>query len=85
MAGGGGAEALNVAVIDVELASTIMHAPVPEQAPVHPVSVELAMGFAVSVTAVPVAKLALHAAPQLSPDGLLVIVPSPDPAFSTVS
>ncbi|HUX45716.1 MAG TPA: hypothetical protein VMV57_13270 [Terracidiphilus sp.] len=43
------------------------------------------MGFAVSVTAVPVAKLALHAAPQLSPDGLLVIVPSPDPAFSTVS
>jgi len=77
--------ALNVAVIDAELASTIVQAPVPEQAPVHPVKVELAIGFAVSVTDVPAAKLALHVGPQLSPDGLLVIVPPPEPAFSTVS
>lgn len=85
MAGGGGAEALKVAVTDVGTASTTVQAPVPEQAPVHPVKVELALAFAVSVTDVPDAKLALHVGPQLSPDGLLVTVPTPDPAFNTVS
>ena len=77
--------ALNVAVTDVALAGTIVHVPVPEQAPVHPVKVEPALGIAVSVTDVPEAKLALHVAPQSSRDGLLVMVPPPVPAFSTVS
>jgi hypothetical protein len=85
VAGGGGAEALNVAVTDVGAASNSVHAPVPEQAPVHPVKVELALGFAVSVTDVPAVKLALHVGPQLSPDGVLVTVPPPDPASKTVS
>ncbi len=58
--------------------------PVPEQAPNQPVKSELASGFAVSVTDVPLANFALHAKPQLIPDGLLVTVPPPVPAFWTV-
>ena len=54
---------------------------VPEQAPDQPVKSELASGFAVSVTDVPLANSALHAEPQLIPDGLLVTVPPPVPAF----
>jgi len=45
------------------------------------VNSELASGFAVSVTDVPLANFALHAEPQLIPDGLLVTVPTPVPAF----
>jgi len=55
--------------------------PVPVQAPDQPLKIELAFGFAVSVTEVPLAKFALHAEPQLIPAGLLVTVPPPDPAF----
>ena len=73
--------ALNVAVTDVLFASKIVHAPVPVQAPDQLVNSELASGFAVSVTDVPLANFALHAEPQLIPDGLLVTVPTPVPAF----
>jgi len=59
--------------------------PVPEQAPDQRLKSELASGFAVSVTVVPLANLELHAEPQLIPDGVLVTVPPPVPAFWTVS
>ena len=59
--------------------------PVPVHDPVHPAKIELASDFAVSVTDVPLANFALHAKPQLIPDGLLVTVPPPVPAFWTVS
>jgi hypothetical protein len=48
--------------------------------PVHPAKDELAPAVAASVTCVPLAKLALHAWPQLMPTGVLLIVPPPAPA-----
>ena len=58
---------------------------VPVHAPDQPANVELRFGAAVSVTMVPLEKLALHVAPQLIAAGLLVIVPAPVPAIWTVS
>jgi len=81
--GGGGP--LNVAVTDVAAVSVKLQVPVPLHAPDHPPNVELALGVAVSVTGVPLAKLALHVCPQLIPAGLLLIVPAPVPALWTVS
>src|SRR2546422_3800271 len=58
----------------------------PEQPPpLQPLKVEPAAGAAVSVTAVPLAKLAAQVAPQVMPAGLLVTVPAPVPALETVS
>src|SRR5436309_3078665 len=51
---------------------------------VLPMKVEPAAGVAVSVTAVPLAKLAEQVAPQLIPAGELVAVPLPVPAGVTV-
>src|SRR5439155_3628020 len=53
--------------------------------PLQPVKVEPAAGAAVSVTAVPLVKLAAQVAPQLIPAGALVMVPLPVPALLTVS
>src|SRR2546422_8375468 len=65
---------------------TTLFRAVPEQPPpVQPVKVEPAAGVAVSVTAVPLAKLAVHVAPQVMPAGALVTVPLPVPALLTVS
>lgn len=58
--------------------------PVPEQVPDQPVKREFASGFAVSVTDVPLGNFAVHAEPQLIPNGLLVTIPPPVPAFWTV-
>src|SRR6266581_4777681 len=52
--------------------------------PLQPVKVEPAAGAAVSVTAVPLVKLAEQVAPQLIPAGALVTVPLPVPAGVTV-
>src|SRR5438552_3293046 len=63
-----------------------MQGPVPEQPlPLQPLKVEPAAGAAVSVTAVPLVKLAEQVAPQVIPAGELVTVPLPVPAGVTVS
>src|SRR5207249_577708 len=77
---------LKVAVTVVAAESVSTQAPVPEHPPpVQPVKVEPAAGVAVSVTAVPLAKLAEQVAPQVIPAGELVTVPLPVPALLTVS
>src|SRR5439155_6091994 len=53
--------------------------------PGQPVKVEPAAGVAVSVTTVPLAKLAEQVAPQVMPAGELVTVPLPVPALLAVS
>src|SRR5207253_642564 len=76
---------LKVAVTVVPAETVTTHVPVPEQPPpLQPVKVEPAAGVAVSVTAVPLAKLAVHVAPQVIPAGALVTVPLPVPAGVTV-
>jgi hypothetical protein len=59
---------------------------VPAQpSPDHPANVDPAGAVAVSVTAVPSSKRALHVAPQSMPDGDDVTVPVPPPALVTAS
>src|SRR2546425_942786 len=86
MEAAGGVMSVNVAVtVGAALRGTVQ-APGPEQPPpVQPLKVEPAAGAAVSVTAVPLAKLAAQVAPQVMPAGLLVTVPAPVPALETVS
>ena len=62
-----------------------MQVPLPVHGPVHPAKSELASGFAVRVTVVPLVKVALHVSPQLKPAGALVTVPVPLPESVTVS
>src|SRR5207253_964531 len=77
---------LKVAVTVVAPETVTTHVPVPEHPPpLQPLKVEPAAGLAVSVTAVPLAKLAEQVAPQLIPAGALVTVPLPVPALLTVS
>jgi len=74
-----------VAVTVVAALRVTVQAPVPEQPPpLQPVKVEPAAGVAVSVTVVPLVKLAAQVAPQVIPAGLLVTVPVPVPALETV-
>src|SRR5439155_1528737 len=73
---------VKVAVTVVAAETVTTHDPVPEQPPpAQPVKVEPAAAVAVSVTAVPLAKLAEQVAPQLIPAGELVTVPLPVPAL----
>jgi hypothetical protein len=78
--------ALNVAVTCwlVFIVSTQVRL-LPLHPPVHPTKDEFAPAVSVSVTLVPLAKLALHVGAQLTPEGLLEIVPVPVPAGFTVS
>src|SRR3989442_12736709 len=77
---------VKVAVTVVAAESVTVQAPVPEQPPpLQPQKMEPAARVAVSVTAVPLVKLAEQVAPQVMPDGLLVTVPVPVPALERVS
>ena len=76
---------MNVAVIKVLVVIFNVHVGVPVHAPDHPANTEPVPGVAVSVTGVPLANVALHAVPQLMPDGLLVTVPVPVPLLCSVS
>src|SRR2546422_7093043 len=76
---------VKVAVTVVAAETVTTHDPVPEHPPpLQPVKVEPAAGAAVSVTAVPLAKLVVKAAPPVIPPGLLFIVPVVVPAFETL-
>src|SRR5439155_10877481 len=77
---------VKVAVTGVAAETVTVQVPVPAQPPpLQPLKVEPAAGAAVSVTAVPLVKLAEQVAPQLIPTGELVTVPLPVPAGVTVS
>src|SRR6266540_578387 len=76
---------LKVAVTDRAAVMERAHVPVPLHEPLHPANVEPPAALAVSVTAAPLAKPALHVLPQLMPAGEEVTVPLPDPDFVTVS
>ena len=80
----GGGRREKVAVTEWPALIVRVQVPVPEQSPDHPAKVLPAAGVAVSVTAVPFAKLAEQFAPQSIPAGLLVTVPVPVPAVMTV-
>src|SRR5439155_443613 len=86
MEAAGGVMSVNVAVTVVAALRVTVQVPGPEQPPpLQPLKVEPPAGAAVSVTAVPLAKLAAQVAPQVMPAGLLVTVPAPVPALETVS
>jgi hypothetical protein len=74
---------LNVAVTDFTVSIVTKQVPVPEQTPDQPAKVDPLLGVAVSVTWVPLVKLAEQVAPQLTPAGFDVTVPVPVPVFDT--
>ena len=76
---------LNVAVAAFAAVMVTPQVPVPLQAPLQPAKVEPVDAAAVSVTTVPLVKLALQALGQLIPLGLLLTVPDPVPANVTES
>jgi len=76
---------LNVAVAAVAAFNERVHVDVPPHAPDQPANLDPDAAVAVSLTDVPSPKLALQVVPQLMPEGLLVIVPVPAPALTTVS
>ena len=78
-------KSLNVAVTDSLLVNVITQVPEPLQEPDQPEKNEFAIAAAVSVTCVPLEKLAVHELPQLMPPGLLLTTPAPAPAAFTLS
>ena len=76
---------LNVAVTDWAEVIETTQEPVPVHAPLQPANVEPAAAVAVSVTEVPLLKVAEQVAPQLMPAGELVTLPLPVPAFASVN
>ena len=76
---GEAAAVVNVAVTEVFAERETSQEAVPLQAPDHPAKVDPEAGVAVSVTEVPLLKSAVQVAPQLIPEGALVMVPAPVP------
>ena len=77
---------VKVGVTTVAAVSVTAQAPVPLQPPpLQPVKTDPAAGTAVSVTTVPLTKVAEQFVPQVIPDGVLVTVPEPLPALTTAS
>jgi len=76
---------LNVADTDVSAFKVTLHFVVPLHAPDHPENAALGEAAAVSVTTVPAENVALQVDPQSMPEGLLVIVPDPEPEVATVN
>ena len=74
----GGDTAVKVAVTFFAAVMLTVQVLLPEQSPLQPVKVPL-VAVAVSVTLVPLSKLAEQVDPQLMPEGLLVTVPLPVP------
>jgi hypothetical protein len=75
----------NVAITLRALVIDTLQAPLPVHAPLQPTNVEPLEAAAISVTEVPLAKLALQIGPQFMPAGDDVAVPSPVPTFVTVT
>ena len=65
--------------------ATVQTAAVPEHAPDQPANEFPLTGVAVSVTDVPVLKLAVQVCPQLIPEGELLMVPPGEPVTETLS
>jgi hypothetical protein len=77
---------LKVAVTIVAAFKVTTQVPVPvHPPPLQPANVELVAADSVSVTCVPLAKLAEHVPGQLTPVGALITVPVPLPASTTVN
>jgi hypothetical protein len=77
---------VNVAVTSILALTVTLHVPVPEQPPpLQPENTEPLAATAVSVTLVPLVKLAEQALPQSMAAGLLVTVPLPAPEVITLS
>ena len=76
---------LNVAVTERAWVIDTVQVLVPEHAPPQPEKMAPLPVAAVSVTDVPLAKLALQVLPQLMPAGADVTVPRPAPSFPTLS
>jgi hypothetical protein len=75
----------NVAETDAAAFIVTVQAPLPKQAPLHPVKPDPASGVTVKLTTVPLAKAAEQLAPQEMPAGELVMVPVPVPILPTLS
>jgi len=75
-----------VAVTDLAASIVTVQVPVPEQpAPFQPIKVAGAVGVAVSVTEVFLAKAYKQVEPQLMPDGSLVTMPLSMPTLLTLN
>jgi hypothetical protein len=64
---------------------TVQVPPAPAHAPDQPANVDVESGTAARVTVAPASKAALQTLPQSMPAGVDVTVPSPFPAFATLS
>ena len=76
---------LNVADTDVLALMVKVHVVISLHAPDHPEKDALEAATAVSVTTVPAEKVAWQVEPQLMPEGLLVMLPDPEPEVVTVN